>query len=1137
MISPVQESTPTPALAVVERPPLTLPELDRAVHQADPAALLVLPRILRRVIKEDRQLTGWGLRVPHRKSYLISRDRLLEIVEPEELGLDVEAALPEKVILLAEPDADKLAAMTARDALIRCWRLLFHARIHEALEQAAAEGRFSAATVRQRIYQLGPVEFDEVRAVLQQESFLLPPRDDVQVYIEFAAVFLELHYFAPSLLPRYFPAFDDHAAVQRILAGDVDAAALFRVTRLAGAPDPIDEGAVNQGDDWPEDEESQDRMPLPTPPHPNEDRFRRLMRRAEKAAAVGNIVRSLIFRARAVPCATSETALRARGAVRTAVDRLLRRLQGALEIPQEDLKAWREPLLALAYQAPHGIWTAEARLLYDLQKVCVDFERGIYTVDLVEWALSWGERPIKRPLPSQRDVLMSKHLRSAIGRLPAVRLSDHARRQLSQRLRSATEQAEHRTRHHFRPRLVEALEQVGLKPRSVPERVARNKLVEELLDRIVEVGFLTMGDLRDGLSRNNLKLPDFARPADFLRGDQLLRADRQLSRSLDGVYRRGEFYLRWMQQLSSLAFGTRVGRILTRYAAVPFGGSFLAVAGLQHLVELATHQEPKIDKTPMVLALGLLLVAIVNFAWFRRAVWQAMKTAYRAARERVVDPVIAVLRSELVQRVLHSRAFVLTVRFLLKPLVVTVGVYLLLPRDRMGNPQTSVGIATAVFLAINLAINSRVGRTAEEILTDWVVQGWHRFGLRIITGLFWLVMDVFKGVLEYTERVLYTVDEWLRFRTGETRLSFAAKAVLGVIWFFVTYVVRFCINLLIEPQVNPIKHFPVVTVSHKLLLPFIPHLAAVLSLTIEKGLAWTIAGAVITSIPGIFGFLVWELKENWRLYEANRPGRLVPVPIGHHGESMVRLLKPGFHSGTLPKRYAKLRRAERKARMSGNWRGVRKHLHVLQHIDVAVRRFVERELIALLAENPAWQNLHVEVASVQLGSNRVRVALACARYGGRPLELAFELESGWMLAGVVEPGWLGQLPPQQRESLANAVAGLYKLGGTDLVRHQIEALLPFPSLVYKVAERGLIVSPEPTCAEEAAYRLTDEEYLVPENISGPQVCPMPILSRSALVFGDVAISWSAWIEAWDDRPEWKHSPRPLVAMQILPPPG
>ena len=69
-------------------------------------------------------------------------------------------------------------------------------------------------------------------------------------------------------------------------------------------------------------------------------------------------------------------------------------------------------------------------------------------------------------------------------------------------------------------------------------------------------------------------------------------------------------------------------------------------------------------------------------------------------------------------------------------------------------------------------------------------------------------------------------------------------------------------------------------------------------------------------MPGIFGFLVWEFRENWRLYAANRPKGLRPVPLGPHGETMPRLLRPGFHSGTLPKRFAKLRRAERRA---GKW--------------------------------------------------------------------------------------------------------------------------------------------------------------------------------------------------------------------------
>ncbi|HQU47129.1 MAG TPA: hypothetical protein PK867_30270, partial [Pirellulales bacterium] len=67
--------------------PLSVSELERALADIEPAALLAPPRILRRVIKQDRQIGGIGLKVPHRKLYLIDAERLLEIVDRDELGL------------------------------------------------------------------------------------------------------------------------------------------------------------------------------------------------------------------------------------------------------------------------------------------------------------------------------------------------------------------------------------------------------------------------------------------------------------------------------------------------------------------------------------------------------------------------------------------------------------------------------------------------------------------------------------------------------------------------------------------------------------------------------------------------------------------------------------------------------------------------------------------------------------------------------------------------------------------------------------------------------------------------------------------------------------------------------------------
>ena len=68
-----------------------------------------------------------------------------------------------------------------------------------------------------------------------------------------------------------------------------------------------------------------------------------------------------------------------------------------------------------------------------------------------------------------------------------------------------------------------------------------------------------------------------------------------------------------------------------------------------------------------------------------------------------------------------------------------------------------------------MLLNSRFGRTAEEVVVNELVQGWRRFGLRLITGLFWFFVDLFRRLVQTVERLMYSVDEWLRFRTGDRR--------------------------------------------------------------------------------------------------------------------------------------------------------------------------------------------------------------------------------------------------------------------------------------------------------------------------------------------------------------------------------
>ncbi len=1102
--------------------------LEDALRAADPGAFLVPPRILRRVIKQATGVGGIGLRVPHRKTYVIARERLLAIVDRGELDLAADAELPEHVILIARPTPEALAELNGDEALHKFWRQLFHARIHMALDQLIAEGRLGEADVRNRIAQIGQTEFAEIGAVLRQEDYLLPPKSDHTTYVEFAAVYLELRYFVPGFLRSYFPSLEDLPAIEELLRRDVDGEALLAATRPAGAADPhiplevprAERALLADRSDEPQPEAPERRLPA----RKRSDSFAaRLAARADRVSKPGNLVRAAILRTRAARYANTESATAMRDKARSELGRLARRLQAALNFTDNEADEWARALVSLLDQSARGIWTPEARMLYDLQKVCVDHERGIYTLDAIGWVRSLGRKPLKRFLPGQRDVLISKHLRSAARRLPSAKLSHRARSRLAALLHSSVHRAEATLRARFKPLVDRVLDKVKLLPQNPPERVARKKLVDEFLDRVVERGFLSMGDFRDTLSRNNLKLPDLAGIHQFLAGDQLLQADQQLAGSLDGVYRGGEIYRRWPQRLSSLAFGTPVGRFLTRYVALPFGGAFLVLKGLEEVLLLtldvvggaANSAWANVAKTahamvslPVVLAVGLIILGLLYHKRFRTLCAEGAARAGRILRRLCLDLPARVLQLPLVRRIAASWQFNVFKRYILKPTVISALAAPLI--FAVWDAEVTLGGSLAIFVVVNLVLNSRIGRNVDELVTDWVANAWHRIRIHVFAALFRMIMDLFNRILETIERLLYTVDEWLRFRAGERKSATIVKACLGSVWFFVNYVIRFCVNLMIEPQVNPIKHFPVVTVSHKLLVPWILVLHHALEGPLGDAWAWTIAVFTQFLFPGICGFLVWELKENWQLYAANRPPNLRPIIIGHHGETMLRFLRPGFRSGTIPKLYAKLRRTGRKAFWTRNWKAYSKHRDALHHVSESLRQFVDRELLELLHESRSWADRSIMTGEIHLSSNRILVEFYCPELAEESMWLSFEEQSGWLVAGIYRRGWSDALSYTRRHTLASALAGFYKMAGVDLVREQIEGRLDQGSRGYEITDIGLVVWPNRDGPPQT-FPLRDwPAWDARRNASGqaPE-------DRDRWVFAAAPISWRRWVVTWE----------------------
>jgi len=1141
---------------------LTADALETAVRAADPCALLLPPWFLEKLVAADRGPAINVFSLSRVQSHVIARDRFLAIVADEELPLDAPPPAGDMLILLARPDGDALNSTPPTEMLRRYWRLLFHTRVRGAVTAAiAAEGAAvessPIAAVQRRIEDLGRTTFNEARAVLQRERYTPYTADDADVYAQFAATYLDLAHFAPPMLPWFFPATqEDAAGVRQLLARDVDADALLRSTRPAGVDAPADStpaapGATTGGG----------QRELPRRVRRDAAHRDALLAKAAAADALGNDVRAAllrmrVYRASGTPGPGRDNRSAVYADALKDLDQLTTRLKAALELDDSRARQWRAWLVELLENAATGWWNAEGRLLYDLQKVCVYHEREIYSVNVVDYLVDLRRRPLRRSQPGQRIVLTLKALRSALRRTARARLSPHGRSELQRLLQSAIQDVEGHLREFLSPGVAAALEGAGLQPQTATETVARAKLTEELLDEIVDNGYLTFPAVRDAVSRSQMKLNDLASRRDFVRGDQLLRVDRHLEDNLDYVYRRGEIYLRGFHRLSSIFFGTHVGRLLTKAAILPFGGAFVILEALDHSVGLLIHKiadkqhvvvaaaasatqvfGPTPANAPppahakifsqwwLLLALGVFLFGVINLPRFRAAVGTFFRQFGRALRATLIDVPRWVATRPIVQAFFRSRFARLFFRYVFKPLLFAAVVYDVLP-DTVSDKRKTFTLA-GVFLVVNVLLNSRAGRALEQAVLHSLRTTLARFTWDVLVSIVRRIVQVFQSLLEAVDRLLYAVDELLRFRAGQKRATVAFKATLGVFWFFVAYVTRFVINLLVEPQINPIKHFPVVTVSHKLLFPLIVPLRNLfLTVGLGEAQATSYAVGIIWCIPGIFGFLAWEFKENWKLYKANRSANLKPVRVGSHGETVATFLRPGFHSGTVPKIYHKLRKAQERSPMplaSSN-----KHLEAAHHVELALVAFFEREFLAQLNRHPLFRDTPISLGHVRLGVTTIRADFLLDR---QTLALSFEQRAGWIIARIEQPGWAASLSDAQARQFEAALGGLYKLAGVDLIHEHLQSLFP-DGARFDFRNNDLLVWPAPDFSVQAVYHLTTDDRPLAPHFSTTNYRALPALRPHRIFFRQTPFPRAAWVALWE--PTAQVGPALLPDVVVMP---
>lgn len=1052
---------------------------------AQRGAILVEERVLRRVIKNHRKIRRVGLQVPHELCYTLSRTDLEGLVQRDEVAVDLRT-LPSSVIVIA---GDRIRPLPgASKPQSQLWRAMFHARIHQHFEALLAQRELTAASIRERVNQIGQTEFDEIRSVLQQEDLLLPPIDPVATYVEFVALYLELKHFAPLAVDRTFPAVLDIGVVDAAIERDVDAESILAASRPPHAPDLPPLAPPVEPD------------PIPQPARPGSiDPWAGKV--AATARSRGNLVRAALYATRA------GDHLSARGDIEDLIGRLGQALGGV------STDGWIDalvPLVRVAATRRSVRRDPGTALLLDLQTACAIAEREDWIVDAVTWALSRGKRPIVRPLPANREVRVAKRVRAAEARVALCALGLREERdRLAAAVHDMTHRADDRLRSVLRPKVEAALEEVGLRPTGLTERVAVKKLVDELLDRAVAVGRLSLQDLRDAISRNDLKMSDLSL-YQLRTGDPLLRADQILASSLDGVYRRGESYLRFQQKLSSVLFGTSFGRLLTLYLLLPLLSSFALMEGLQHTIGPAVRyfsgHEPVISTQMSILAGAALVFLLLHVAPFRRTLTLAARGFGRVLRWALIDLPLAFWFHPVVQRVLASKV----VRWAVKPSIPAAVPIML------GSGGLRWLVAILVFVAAGFAMNSRWGRIAEEVVADWAARLGRQLTGRIIPGLVRSTLELFSKLLELTERGIYRVDEWLRLRKGRSGVMLVIQGVVGTLWFFVAYFLRLYINLFVEPTINPIKHFPVVTVAAKIILPFIPAMLTAIAAPVTKvlGSAFgnSFAAVTVLVLPGLAGFVVWELKENWRLYRATRPRVLQPLAIGDHGETMASFLRPGLFSGTVPKIFTRLRRAA----WRGDERGIAHEKEALHHAEKAIARFVDRQLVSLLNEVPPFGATDVARREVDIGSNRIRIALACPSISPELATIRFEQQSGWFVASVPQSGWIDRLSSYQRAIFELALAGFFKLSGVDLSREQLEEVLRGSGATvprYDIADHGLVVWPGDSAETEVVYDLAKANPRPRIRGARREGEVVDLRARHA-IFGREPIHWAVWSTTW-----------------------
>jgi len=1096
--------------------------LESELRACHPGALLAAPRILEKATASGGALSGSSVAMA-RGYVVMPRQDLFRRVEPGELGITPTLALPETVYLIARPTDDDIARTRSHPSLgqqppreeidrqerearrlrERCGKLLFQALVEEALTGPGWNTAEAAATLGM----LDIVAREEIRATLEAEGRLDHAAADEELAREFLVYLALLDTLEAERLPICLPILDRELLGRLMLR----IKGLVNLAGLAAQCRPL---LVSDGDK--------------ADPEVEPDPYvLQLEASAERCHAGRDLVGAACAMIQVARLSTGDRSSRAEDLARSHLRELAAGLAGPLHLAPADVARLETRLYPVLEKADQGRFiTNEQRLLLELQAIMSESERPARSLDIYRWLTSAGTRPVSRQLPHQDMVQASRRLQAVLRYLPGVRVDEADSAALRDIFRGSLATCRDALRDRFQPFLEDALDDVGLQPRHPLERVSRRKLVRELIDRILADGYFSYFDVRDAISRNSLKLPDITERGEWGADDPLLRLDRHLTFKFEGIYQSGQFHAKALQNLTSALFGTHWGRLFWSYVVAPYGIALLLVSiGIilaRHLPGGAGKQD---EVSPVGSLLSWLWIGVIGTALSYTLANDSLRSRVASwllwsasGLHWLVEDLPVLLARHPAFRAAVLVPLRLAWYLAIKPGLAILALHVFTP---LVIPNLVIGAATWFLLALVMTTRPflLLDRRLAEIVVDFV----HAVRAGLVGRLFEAFDRIYKTLFKAVETALVRADEALRSRSDDSGAMTALRASASLVWVPLRATGRLLFVVLIEPMIHPLK-LPVCFVAAKVLYPVLGPMGTESWIPAMAPLtgywpAMTIVTTAIFLMPNVFGFLFWEFRENRGLYEANRPGRPRTAPAGPDGEDMRALMEPGWHGGTLPRIFSRLRRAGRPAAEGGDRARERQALKQLEDVRESVAHFLRRNLVDPLAVSPGWAgddprqwSRPLEVGSVSLSTHRVRGHLV-ADDGHPALTVTFEFRGGSLWAHVAAGPWLSGLPAERRQGVALAVAWCLCAAGTQLNDEQVERILGAGSGAMVSSEQALQLS---VGGRELRYRLDSrhDEWAITRESDTPDRQPVVVRPAWSLRFQDMPWRYDDFTARW-----------------------